>query len=362
MIFRSVLGVCGLAAALTLASAAQSTTTPSSPAPAQPAGTPQQSAPASGQAPSGASPLQLHDLPPDAHTPTPAELQAQRHQQMMAAAMRVATLQARWGPAMSTPGVSIGLVETNRAKASDGSTQITYQITGTGFAPGEKLSLVRWPLDTHAEAVMNDVGLNAKGIAVCSPAAAAAESPKAPPASSTTPPTPKGAGTPPQAPSCTTTMKPDQPLQIQTSAAPGEALRVALIAEDRSNGAATSAVPFPIDNTDKGCKLQVLLGTKDAALVLVEGTGFPPNTSMTFDTITAGQTRPVSTRSNPEGRTVIAVLPPEGSQPSGDTTVRFGGVAPTPPSLKTPATPPPAAPNCAPSVTFHWGKDSYKVE
>ena len=72
--------------------------------------------------------------------------------------MRLATLQARWGPDMDTPGLSISLTEVRRAKSAEGTTQLTYQITGSGFPPDEKLTLVRWPLDGEARPVMG--GLN----------------------------------------------------------------------------------------------------------------------------------------------------------------------------------------------------------
>lgn len=273
--------------------------------------------------------------------------------------MRLAGLQARWGPPMSTPGLSITLNEVGRTKTAEGTTQLRYQISGSGFTPGEKLSLVRWPLDTSAQTLMGGIGFDAKGVAVCAPAGASSAAPAA------AAPTPNGAAaTPavPPPPSCTSTMHPNQPVEIQTTAAQGEAVRVALIGEDRRHGAATSVVPFPIAGQDKGCKLQVLLGVKNAGLVLVEGTGFPPDTSVNLESITLGQTRTMNPKTNAEGKLVVMVLPaaPPGTT-AGETTVRFAGVN-HPPSLKTPATPPPADPGCAPSVTFHWGKGTYKAD
>lgn len=372
MVPRYVAAVSVLAAVLCLGSAAQS----SAPAPAtssqlpatsssqQPAGSPSQKAAPTGGLVPGAPPPSLEDLPPDPHTPTPAE-QAEEHQQrILAAITRLAGAQARWGPQISTPGIAISLVEINRVKIPDGTTRIDYQITSSGFTPGEKLSLIRWPLDTQARTFMNGLTVNASGVAVCAPPAPAepsapAKARAAPAAAPASPPMP-GFG----APGCTDTMQPNQPLHIQTTAAPGEAIRVALIGADQKHGAATSAVPFPITSQDKGCKLEVLLGVRDASLVLVEGTGFPADKALKLDTITADNTRTISTKSNAQGQLVVALLSGAKGVDAGQTTVRYIGVSDAP-SLQTPAAPAaPAAsePGCSPAVTFHWGKDSYKAD
>lgn len=354
MLSRYAVAVCSLATLLCLPCPAQST--PQSTAPAQSPSTaaPSESAPA--QPPTA--PLRLQNLPSDPHSPTPAEQQQQRQQQALAAAAQLAGAEARWGPPISTPGLSIALREVSRSKAPDGTTQIDYQITGSGFSPGDKLSLIRWPLDTSAKNVMSGIAINAKGVAVCMPPA---PSPASAPGTPAAPISPAPAQDPPPSPNCTTQMQANQPLQIQTTAAPGEAVRVALIGDDRKHGAATSTIPFPIANEAKGCKLQVILGVKNADLVLVEGTGFPANAELRLETTTAGESRDISTKTNPDGRLVVAVLPAKPGQDTGDTTVRYLGVA-QPPTLNTPAAAPTPAPACAPAVTFHWGQGTYKPQ
>lgn len=369
MVSRYVLAAGGLAAVFCLgfSASAQSSGTPATPAPTQqgapPQATPQQT-PQGGLAP-GAPPLHLQDLPPDAHTPTPAEAAEEQRQRAYENAIRLAALQARWGPQISTPGVAIALVETGRTKTSEGTTQLTYKITGSGFRPGEHLSLVRWNLGEPMKTLMGDIVLNAGGQAVCAaPAPAQSAAPNAPAVPSpNASPAPQTSATPsrpaaPPPPPCTQTMKPDQPVEIQAVAAPGEAIRVALIGADHSNGAAASAVPFPIVASDKGCSLQVVLATKDADLDLVQGAGFPANSTIKVETTTAGQTQTLDSKTNPDGRLVFAVLPAQHGAPSGDTTVRYLGI------LHTPGEPAPAQPdpNCAPAVTFHWGQGTYKPQ
>ncbi|MGA7887365.1 MAG: hypothetical protein WCA44_16615 [Acidobacteriaceae bacterium] len=368
---RSVLAACGLAAWLCLGAIAQTTT----PAPSTTQQNPQQN-PQGGLAP-GAPPLQLQNLPAEEHTLTPAEQAQIQRRQAYQAALRIANLTARWGPAMSTPGVALSLVEAGRTKTAAGATQVTYRISGSGFRAGERLNLVRWPLGESVKPVMSGLILNAQGIAVCGGPA----SPQAPPTSTAQPDTP-GAGlhpapssqadSGPLPPGCADTMQANQPVEIQATAAPGEAIRVALIGEDHSNGAAAQAVPFPIVNTDKSCSLQVLLGMKDADMVVVEGAGLPPNSAIKLETTTGTQTRILNAKTDGTGKMALAVLPAVTGQTAGTTTVRYAGLVAPPaapatsaaPTVTAPATPPasPSEGACAPAVSFPWGASSYKPQ
>lgn len=332
--------------------------------------------PTGGLAP-GAPPLQLRSLPPEEHTLTPAEKAQVQRAQAYRAAVHIAALTARWGPEMSTPGVSATLVQVSRTKTPAGATEFTYQIAGTGFRSGEKLDLVRWPLGGGIQSIMSGLVLNSQGIAVCGTSATAKPGATAAPAAglSSAPAPQAGTSTPPadQAPSCSQTLRLNQPVQFQTAAAPGEAVRAALIGEDHSNGAATQAIPFPIADTEKGCYLQVLLGMKDADMVVLEGNGLPSNAIVKIDKLSGNQTQILKSRTDPAGHMAMLVLPSVPGQTSGTTTLRYVGVdtpaAPTPQAGKAPAangasqsSPAPATPACSPAVSFHWGPGSYKPE
>lgn len=366
MRFQSVLAACGLAVLVCPGAVAQSTT-PAAPSTQQTA----PNTPAGGLAP-GAPPLQLQSLAPEEHTMTPAERAQVKRERDYRMAIRIATMQARWGAAMSTPGVSISLVETERTKSASGTTQFAYEINGTGFRAGEKLNLVRWSLGGSVKVEMGGLVLNPHGVAVCGDTAAAAKAAPGPAASAeanapagglSTAPAPQMGSSPPPPPagppSCAETLKPNQPVEIETTAAPGEAIRVALVGEDRSNGAATQAVPFPIVDTDKSCSLQVLLGMKDGDMVVVEGTGFPRNAEVKLETTTGGKTHEIDSKTNPDGQMALAVLPWLGGETGGTTTVRYVGRVTTPGAAATTAT---ADSSCAPAVSFHWGPGTYKPE
>lgn len=360
MVSRNVAAVCGRAALVCFLSASflgfsfscSAQTSASQPAAQQPA-TQQQTTPAPqpAQPQQSSKPLQLQDLPPDAHTLTPEEQAQLRQQRTVQAALQLAQLQARWGAGMSTAGLSASLVEVGKSKSADGTTQVAYHVAGTGFTPGDSLSLIRWPLDSQAETVMSGLTLDPNGTAIC---------PEKP-----LPPVPVLPGEKPRpaprGPDCKTVMEAGQPVIVTATGAKGEAVRIALIDNDRQKGAATTAVPFPLANEDKGCRLQVLLGLKDASMVLIDGTGFPPNTPLKLESMVGGHTRTLSPRSSADGHFIVVDLPGDQGETSGTATVRFAGITHVP-SLEDSKNPPPADPQCAPSVTFPWGKGSYKAE
>jgi hypothetical protein len=364
MVFRSVWTACTLAVFFSTGSPAQSTTPSSQQTPATPA---PQNSNGQTQTPNAAPPkLQLQDLPPDSHTLTPAEQQQQKQEEAMNAAIRLASLQAHWGPQMTTAGLSLTMNEVTRTKTSEG-TQITYHLTGSGFSQTDKLMLVRWSLDAQAKVLMGGIGFDVGGMAVCNDTpgadalASAASDLSAAPAPSGTAKTANAqpAFTPP--PSCATMMKPGQLVEIETTAAPGEAIRVALVTADRKRAAETSAIPFPIANEDKGCKLQVILSVKDAGLVLVDGTGFPANMLLKLVASAGGASHELHARSSADGRIVIPLLTGEQGKSSGQTTVKFAGIN-REPTLDTPKEEATPNPECAPAVSYPWGEGSYKVQ
>jgi hypothetical protein len=311
MRFVSVLVIGGALASLSFPSFAQSTpaSDPSAAqtAPAQPA------APATQQTPA---PLQLHDLPPDPHTPTAEEKAEQQAAEQSLQIRRLAAAQNNWGQANSAPGMSLTLKETGRTPTPDG-VKITYQLQGTGFTPDLKLSLLRWPLNQNVETLMDGITVNAAGTAICEATAGG---------------------------SCSKTTKPGAPIEVTATLAKGEALRVALIAPDKKHGAAVALVPFPIAAEDKGCKLQAIRGSKNNELVLIKGEGFTTTDTFVAGSESFGEKHPITAKPNPDGHFVVALTPWVTGHDSGDTVVYAQNAT------------------CSPTLSFHWGKDSYKAE
>jgi hypothetical protein len=322
MYLRSIL-TCGLA--LPLIAFAQSTQSAQS-------SSGQQSAPAQSAQPSNPT-LQLHDLPADPHTLTPEEQAQQKQEQMRMQLIRIASAQANWGPAGSATGMSLELKETGRKQTPSG-TELTYQLIGKGFTPDMQLSLIRWALNQPITKVMSGIVVNSDGLAVCAPSAPA---PAAPTASA-------APADPNPAPPCTRSITPGTPIEITTTAAKGEAIRLGLVTADRKKGAAVSLVPFPIEGQDKGCKISVLLGSKDAELVLIKGDGFQKDATYTLGSESYGQKHPLTATINPQGHFMAAMTPWIPGHDSGDTVVYY------------------QSSTCSPTVSFHWGKGTYKPE
>jgi hypothetical protein len=139
-------------------------------------------------------------------------------------------------------------------------------------------------------------------------------------------------------------MQSGAPVTITATAAKGEAIRVALVAADHKHGAAASLVPFPLEGADKGCKIDVILGSKGAELVLVKGEGFQKDATYTLGTESYGEKHPLTVAINPQGRFTAALTPWVPGHDTGDTVVYY------------------QSSTCSPTVTFNWGKDSYKPE
>lgn len=251
--------------------------------------------------------------------------------------INLARAEASWGPADSAKGMALALKETGRTKNAAGATAIRYQITGTGFTPDMQLTLWRWPLNHKMEQVMSGIVVDASGTAVCG---VAAPGPSAPTDAAGANAKAAEAAIPP----CTRTMKAGTPIEFEITAAKGEPVRVALVAADHKHGAAVAEVPFPIEATDRGCKLSVVLGSQNAELVLVEGNGFKQDKDFSLGTESFGVKHPMKVAATTNGHFVAALTPWEPGHEVGDTTVYY------------------TSSTCTPTVSFHWGKNTYKPE
>ncbi|MFT4114652.1 hypothetical protein [Silvibacterium sp.] len=260
--------------------------------------------------------LHLQDLPADPHTLTPEEKAQQEAEMQRVRIQQVAMAMNKWGPEDSTPGNVLTLKEIGRTKAGD-ATQITYQLQATGFTPDTKLSLLRWPLNSGIVPVMDGVVIQASGVATCDQAVTS---------------------------SCTKLVKPGAPVEITVSVAKGEAVRLALSTLDKKRIAAAAVVPFPLRAEDHGCSLEVIRGAKDDELVLIKGEGFKNATDFNAGSESFGEKHAFDGKPTPDGHIAVAITPWVHGHDAGDTVIYA------------------QTPTCSPTLSFHWGKDTYKVE
>ena len=273
-------------------------------------------------------PLKLESLPDGPGSQTPqagqppaapaAPGQPGQSGQQPTIAQQIRTLamqQARWGAPISTPGVTLDIREISRAKAPDG-TSIIYQLHTSGLTSDLPLTVLRWPLNGQLVTLVEGAAIDPSGLVIC-PATATA--------------------------SCGST-KPGQPIEVTVTAAKGEVERLAVVATDHKHGAAAETTPFPIAGDDKGCKMQIELGTRNAELVLIRGEGFQPSTPIALQTESLGEKHTLNGKTDDKGGFVLGTLPFVVGNDSGDTKVSY------------------SSPTCSPSVTFHWGKNAYRAE
>jgi len=303
MRFPSVFLLCGLIAAAPALSAQQTASTPAHTATTPPAQTTKAAPP----------PLRLESLPPEPKALTPAQEKALETKRILTAINTLARNQVNWGPAMSTPGYSVALVNKGD-KSSPQGTQVTFTLHATGFQPGDSLTLLRWPLDSSVKQITTGLTVDSSGQIIC-------------------PEISQG--------DCLASMQPGDPVHVKDIAARGEPLRVAIVEAKTNKRAETTVIPFPIENSSGSCKLEAILGTKNAGLVLLEGAGLPANTKVEIHILSYGKDRPVTTTTTASGGLVVAVLPAIEGHTSGTTTISYKGDS------------------CSPSVSFPWGANSY---
>jgi hypothetical protein len=130
---------------------------------------------------------------------------------------------------------------------------------------------------------------------------------------------------------------PDDPINLKTTAILGEPKQFGIISPDGSVAGFVDAIPFPIETTDKGCKLSVVRMSPLAEFVVARATGF-----------SSGEKLTVTTHSGPEGATLN-----EAADSSGNWTTVIGtqvkGQSKGKASLSIKGT------SCSVSASFDWG-------
>jgi hypothetical protein len=136
----------------------------------------------------------------------------------------------------------------------------------------------------------------------------------------------------------------DVRLNVISAGAIGEPVRYALYAEKEGVVAMGRLVVNPIKGDDKGCHLQAIRAMGGAEIVLVEGTGFTPKTTISLFSVTTGKPQAAKLKTDENGRLeTVAVLMKQGeTQGTAEITMK--------------------SESCAPSVRFKWGKDTYQVQ
>jgi len=133
----------------------------------------------------------------------------------------------------------------------------------------------------------------------------------------------------------------DAEYDLGVQAADGEPLRFVLRSPDNKVLVPGTLVPFPIESTDKACRLSALLAAPDGEAILIEGDGFAPNTDVLVQDNSAGESRVSKHSVDANGHLQFVELPYVTGKDAGTLNDTI--------STK----------NCTVSVNIPWGKGTY---
>lgn len=225
------------------------------------------------------------------------------------------TMMARmdsWSSRLNQPaGISIELRELRRVTQED-KTVITYALFGSNVPKDKTYMLGRWPLGDGEKLVLKGLTFNDQGRAVC-------------------PGTPGNCGDP---------KKPNQPIELPVTAGRMEAIRFAILSEDKSVRAYANAIPYPNAVSDKNCRIEAVLGVPNRELVMVQGSGFTPSEPLKLTQNDPPREQEI--RADADGTIAVGILHPADGNNSGNVTVKVSGAS------------------CAPELTYDWGPAAYQ--
>ncbi len=136
----------------------------------------------------------------------------------------------------------------------------------------------------------------------------------------------------------------DDPINIKGQPVLGEPKRFAVVSRDGRIAGFAEAVPFPIEATDKACKLSVVRDDPLAEVVAIRVSGFTPYEMLTVTGNTDGDNTVHSPTAAPDGTWQAIVGTKVFGQDSGVATIKVAGK------------------DCSVSVSFKWGEGSEKLE
>ncbi len=226
---------------------------------------------------------------------------------------QLARLQKHFGKDMSTPGVELSLKEVARSNAGD-RTLVKYDLYAVGFPPKTSFTLYQVQLDGSVVKTLEGVTLTDQGQAICGGTANMCQN-----------------------------QGPDDPVELVVYAGKGEPKRFGLVSDDESHAKGfVSVVPFPNAASDKGCRLESIIGSPNGEVTYLQGSGFEPNAELTIDGESYGEKHHDIGKAQSDGSYFSTLMPYVVGKRSGKTTCEV------------------KSKNCNPKLTFEWG--TYRLE
>ncbi|MGH9730147.1 MAG: hypothetical protein ACRD4A_00500, partial [Candidatus Acidiferrales bacterium] len=231
-------------------------------------------------------------------------------------ASRLADIQRNWGSKkMNSPGASITLKETSR-RGTGSQTVVFYRIIADGMPKDKLYSLVLTSFDLQPKLILAGITIDERGQAVCSGLPGA----------------------------CGDREKPNDPVDLGLVAAKGEPKRFTLVSEDGTVKAFNYAILFPVQGADGGCSIEEILLLQHAEAVLLQGFGFPPNSTVHMKAMSETEQHEADLKADGSGDVFTVLLPYVKGKTDGTGSVTF------------------ASQTCSPSLTYQWGLHSYREQ
>lgn len=237
-------------------------------------------------------------------------------------------MQMNWDASRSDdnakPSVTLRFVPFGSHK-QDGKSFTSYYLYAPGLPSNKPYTLITWQIGWDAQQppfqpVRTDLYINARGVVMCRR------------------PTEKEINS--EAPEIDS----DARLEVISAGSMGEPVRYALLSQEQTIVAMGRLIVNPIKFDDRGCHLQAILAVGGAEIVLVEGTGFAPKTSIELSKVSDGKAQTAAFRTDENGRLeTVAILAKQGES-HGSATI----------SMK--------SNTCEPVVKLNWGRDTYRVQ
>lgn len=216
---------------------------------------------------------------------------------------RLARIQMNWGAKMNSPGASVSLKETSR-KSTGRQTVVFYRIFTSGMPKDKTYSLVTTPFNLQSMVATNGVTLDDSGQAMTS----------------------------------------GSPLDLGVVAAKGEPKRFSLVSDDGQSKVFFYITPFPVKGTNRGCSIEETLLLQHAEAVLIQGSGFPPNSTVHVKASSEKEVHEGDLKSDDLGNVSTVFLPFVKGKVDGTSTVTL------------------SSQTCSPSLKYHWGLHSYQEQ
>jgi hypothetical protein len=217
-----------------------------------------------------------------------------------------------WGK--NSPGIELQAVESPREHSASG-TVLMYNLVGKGFPANETYSLWGWIPGHKPRKAISGVSFDKRGVLVCS-----------------------------GKPGGCTGQGLDDPVNIKTTAVLGEPKRFAVVSDDGKVAGFAEAVPFPIEASNKKCKLSVIRQSPLAETVLINATGFVPYEMLNISANLGGQDTVHSPTASADGTWHAVVGTKALGKDSGTASIKVSGQ------------------QCSVSLSFNWGEGNAKVQ